>query len=115
MVVMDQGGPAAGKRLWLDDRRPAPEGWEWAKTFGEAVAIMRGGGVAEASLDHDLGEGIDEGYKLVLWMAEHGRWPSRAIGVHSANPPGAERMCGVIERYGPYRRVPGTRRFVGEE
>jgi hypothetical protein len=39
-------------------------------------------------------------------------WPREAISVHSANPPGAKRMCGVIERYGHYRRVPGTMRFI---
>ncbi|MDP9440147.1 MAG: hypothetical protein M3P49_15635 [Actinomycetota bacterium] len=104
-------------KLWVDDARtPPPGGWAWAKTVGEAVRVLEGGGVAEASLDHDLGEGYGrEGYDLLLWMVEHGRWPSRAITVHSANPPGAERMCGVVERYGPYRRVAGTRRFVRRE
>lgn len=99
-------------RLWLVDLRLPPEGWTWAKTVEEAISVMEGGNVTEASLDHDLGEGIDEGYRLVLWMAENGVWPSEAISVHSSNQPGAERMCGVIERYGPYRRVMGTRRFV---
>ncbi len=104
-------------KLWVDDARTPPlGGWAWAKTVGEAVRVLEGGGVAEASLDHDLGKGDGrEGYDLLLWMAEHGVWPSRAIAVHSANPPGAERMCGVIERYGPYRRVAGTRRFVRPE
>lgn len=68
--------------------------------------------VVEASLDHDLGDGEQEGYKLILHMAENNLWPSEAISVHSANPPGAKRMCGVIERYGNYRRVPGTMRFI---
>ena len=101
-------------RLWLDDLRPAPEGWRWAKTVEEAISLLEGGEVTECSLDHDLGSDIPEGYALVLWMAENNIWPSEGIAVHSANPPGAERMCGVIERYGPYyRRVPGTRRFIG--
>lgn len=99
-------------RLWLDDLRSPPEGWVWAKTVEEAIPIIESGVVEQASLDHDLGEGIDEGYRLVLWMAEHGGWPSKGMSVHSSNPPGAERMCGVIERYGPYRRILGTRKFV---
>ena len=99
-------------KLWLDDLRPPPEGWMWARTVEEAMPHLRSGEVAEASLDHDLGEGVEEGHRLVLWMAEHGIWPTQAISVHSSNPPGAEMMAAVIERYGPYRRVPGTRRFV---
>ena len=99
-------------RVWLDDLRPAPEGWEWARTVDEAIALLCTNEVLEASLDHDLGEEVDEGYRLVLWMAEHEVWPSEGITVHYANPPGVLRMCGVIERYGPYHRVPGTRRFV---
>ncbi len=100
-------------KLWVDDVRTPPEGWAWAKTIEEAAPLLENGGVVEASLDHDLGEGDGrEGYDLLLWMAERGVWPSEGLAVHSSNPPGAERMCGVIERYGPYRRVPGTRRFV---
>lgn len=99
-------------KLWLDDLRPPPEGWRSVKTVEEAITLLEDGEVSEASLDHDLGDGEQEGYRLCLWMAEHGVWPSRALSVHSSNPPGAERMCGVIERYGPYRRVHGIRSFV---
>jgi len=42
-------------RLWLDDLRPPPPGWEWAKTVEEAILIIESGEVVEASLDHDLG------------------------------------------------------------
>lgn len=45
----------------------------------------------------------------MLWMAEHDIWPSESIEVHSSNPPGAQRMCALIERYGPYQKVSGTR------
>jgi hypothetical protein len=96
-------------KLWLDDLRTPPEGWTWAKTVEEAIPHLKTGEVTEASLDHDLGEGIDEGYALVLWMAEHDTWPKESISVHSSNPPGVKRMCGVIERYGPYRKVSANR------
>lgn len=99
-------------RLWLDDIRPAPEGWVWVETVEKAIDLISSGEVIEASLDHDLGLGQQEGYGLILWMAENDLWPSEAISVHSSNPPGSERMCGVIERYGHYARTPGTRRFV---
>jgi hypothetical protein len=100
--------------LWLDDLRPVPDGSKWAKTVDEAISLMEAGNVTEVSLDHDLGEGVDEGYRLVLWMAENDTWPSETISVHSSNPPGAERMSGVIERYDPYRRIHGTRNFMAE-
>lgn len=99
-------------RIWLDDLRPAPEGWRWVGTVAEARSLLEEEVVVEASLDHDLGEGEEEGYALCVWMAETGHWPREALAVHSSNPPGAGRMCGVVERYGPYRRLPGTRRFV---
>jgi hypothetical protein len=63
-------------------------------------------------LDHDLGEEVEEGYALVLWIAEHGIWPTQAVSVHSSNPLGAHRMAAVIERYSLYQRVQGTKRFV---
>ena len=99
-------------RLYLDDIREAPEGWTPVKTVEEAIELMSSGEVIEMSLDHDLGSDQQEGYRLVLYMAENDTWPTGFVSVHSSNPPGAERMCGVIERYGGYRRVPGRRRFV---
>lgn len=99
-------------KLWLDDIRPAPEGWRWVNTVEEAIALISSGEVVEASLDHDLGSGEQEGYALCLYMAENDLWPLEAVSVHSSNPPGAERMAGVIERYGGYRRVLGTKKFV---
>lgn len=41
------------------------------------------------------------GYDVVLWMAEHGRWPKQRPLVHSANTVGRDRMRGVIARYFP--------------
>jgi hypothetical protein len=42
-------------KLWLDDRRRAPEGWTRCFTVAEAQHHLRTGLVEEASLDHDLG------------------------------------------------------------
>lgn len=84
--------------LWLDDPRPAPEGWTWVKTVPEAIELMESGEVKEASLDNDLGEGEIEGRKLVLWMAEHDCWPV-VIHVHSANVVASVYMTAMIKRY----------------
>jgi hypothetical protein len=43
-------------RVWLDDRRPPPDGeWAWVKTPEEAIELLATGEVSEISLDHDLG------------------------------------------------------------
>lgn len=92
--------------LWLDDVRPAPKGWTHVHSVNEAIALMQAGPVAQASLDHDLGDWSHDGgdgYRLVDWMAENDIWPTVSIRIHSANPVGVARMQGVIDRYGPYR------------
>jgi hypothetical protein len=99
-------------RLWVDDLRPPPEGdWVWVKTVEQAAPYLERDEVREASLDNDLGEDVHEGRKLVLWMAEHEKWPTERVAIHSANPVALEYMVGMIERYGPYRKVLGRPEF----
>jgi hypothetical protein len=116
---------APGKiSMWLDDMRPAPDGWVLVTTAWEAIALIKAGKVARASLDHDLGlctpcarreEAFKDltgyrvarnctcmtGYKLCLWMAENEKWPDEKPIVHSANPVGAFAMRQIIDRYFP--------------
>lgn len=114
-------------RLWLDDIRPAPEGWTWVKTDAEARLYLALGCVEIASLDHDLGackaclgdrcpeqwlidsnyesmphcEHVGTGATLVNWMEETGHWPKDKPHVHSANPAGRAKMQAAIDkRYG---------------
>jgi len=89
--------------LWLDDVRPAPEGWVHARSVNGAIALLRVHRVSEASLDHDLGDYAadgGDGVRLVLWMAEHGVWPAQ-VRVHSLNPVGRANMEALITRYKP--------------
>ena len=88
-------------KLWLDDTRPAPDGWIWCQTVKAAKVLILGGEVEESSLDHDLGQNQPTGYDLCKWMAQTGNWPKKKPNVHSANPVGAQRMRGVISRYFP--------------
>ena len=81
--------------LWLDDERPAPEGWIAARTGAEALRYLEAGVVQDASLDHDLGKGLT-GYDVVCWMERTGKWPQGEIWVHSMNPVGRARMEQVI-------------------
>ena len=87
-------------RLWVDDIRPAPDGWVTAKTSDHAITVLKNIlDVDEISLDHDLG-GDDTTRPIVLWMCENNRFPP-TIRVHSSNPPGVEWIEGMINRYGP--------------
>lgn len=108
--------------LWLDDIRTPPDGsWTWVKTPEDAIYQLLLGHVVFASLDHDLGinpaklndfrdglikenEAEMTGYEVVVFMAENNVWPSEGVSVHSMNPIGAQRMLGVVDRYGPYDR-----------
>jgi len=88
-------------KLWLDDMRPPPPGWEWAKTVEDAQKALESGEVEWASLDHDLGFNQPTGYDLVKWMMEKNIWPRRMPVVHSMNPVGRENMETSIQRYFP--------------
>lgn len=109
-------------RVWLDDMRPAPQGWLWVKTCNALVDVLKNRieSVAEVSLDHDLADehytmeagsgysggdpyaGAREktGYDACVWMAENNVWPP-LIRIHSASSVGRQRMMGVIMRYKP--------------
>ena len=89
-------------KLWLDDlRTPPDDSWHWVTTVAAAKNILCEWVVEEASLDNDLGEGQEEGRRLVLWMCENPEvWPER-ITIHSANPVAGEYMTGMIDRYKP--------------
>lgn len=90
-------------RLWLDDLRPAPDGWTHARTQGEAIELLEVGGVVAVSLDHDLGEPESEvgsGYGVACWIEEHaavGDLARLEWAIHSANPVGRERMRRAME------------------
>jgi hypothetical protein len=45
--------------LYLDDMRPAPEGWVLVKTVAEAQEVIKLHNVQLMSLDHDLGACLD--------------------------------------------------------
>lgn len=90
-----------GVKLWHDDVRSAPEGWDWARTNDEAKKILSCGDVEAISLDYDLGnhdlppdtydvspgsgmpgKGSENGVHLIEWMLKHNLMPKR-VRVHS--------------------------------
>lgn len=98
-------------KLFVDDERRAPEGWNIARSSAMALVFLeswREGSIDidAISLDHDLSivDGEDDTTRpLVLWMCEHDLWP-REVYVHTANPCGEDFLVGTVVRYAP----PGT-------
>ncbi|MGF6604955.1 hypothetical protein P3T23_009711 [Paraburkholderia sp. GAS448] len=83
-------------KLFLDDERPTPEGWNRVYWPSEAIRLLEAGGVTELSLDHDLGDDTrGTGYDVIVWIEEavalRGFVPP-VIKIHSANPSAAEKM-----------------------
>jgi|TARA_Y100000310_G_scaffold7793_1_gene8488 hypothetical protein len=90
-------------KLYLDDIRPAPDGWVRTRTAQETIAILKEGEVTEISLDHDLGEGdVGTGYDPLLWIekAVHaGTLPIiPLIHIHTANPVAGSRMAQAVRQ-----------------
>ena len=92
-------------KIWVDDLRPVPVGYEGAKSVDETIALIEeiesAGGIVELlDLDHDLGEYAHFGgdaIKILDYLAE--RETFYPIAIHTANPVGRANMERMIERY----------------
>ena len=109
-------------KIWVDDIRPAPEGYKWLDTtnkvknfimyyeetienaldeFDFPPAELWNDGIELIDLDHDAGDYAADGgdyIKILDWLEETGRrYPIR---IHSQNPVGVENMRRIIERNG---------------
>ena len=92
-------------KLFVDDIRKPPKGWDLAKNFTEAISMLTVNFYDELSLDHDLGDIINgreyTGYDILNWLewrASINAYVPKKIHVHSANPAGVKRMQVVIEK-----------------
>jgi hypothetical protein len=98
-------------KIWHDDVRPAPKGWERACDNAQAKLLLSSAAkITTISLDHDLGaapsDGIyakgsseETGMKLVEWMIEQDLVPDAVI-IHSWNPVGAHKMARALNAAG---------------
>lgn len=103
-------------KLWIDDVRPAPAGYELAQSVNKAkelileweefyrrVAECRGWeySIELIDIDHDAGDYAYDGgdyIRLLDWLEETGR--NYPIRIHSMNPVGVANMRTIIERNG---------------
>ena len=95
--------------IWLDDTRPAPDGFIWVKNVNEVICLFlhyqnldkMKCDINIISLDNDLGENEEEGYKVLdeieeIYKNNIGIFLPNEIRVHSANPVARKRMQTVI-------------------
>lgn len=56
-------------KIWLDDERPIPEGYDtYCRTAEQAIQFIKQGVVDEISLDNDLGTGYTEGKEVARFI-----------------------------------------------
>ncbi len=94
-------------KIWLDDLRPVPEGYEGARSVREAIDLIEqieasDGEIELIDVDHDLGDWAPYGgdaIKLLDYLVE--RETFYPIQIHTANPVGRANMERMIRRYWP--------------
>lgn len=99
-------------KLWIDDVRPAPEGYVWRKSVQDAINTIHQvetelyyqkiyGAIEVIDIDHDARDFAKYGgdyIKLLDWLEETGR--NYTIHIHSMNPVGVQNMRAIIQRNG---------------
>lgn len=90
-------------KLWIDDIRPAPEGYVWLKSSQQAVDYInflaeRCINIKVIDIDHDAGEYANDGgdyINILNWLErQHLSYP---IHIHSMNPVGIQNMRAIIK------------------
>ena len=101
-------------KLWIDDSRPAPEGYIWVTTVNEAKMILTCVNhmhdithtenlptIELLDMDHDAGDCAFYGgdyIRILDWVEKNNL--SYPIHIHSMNPVGVQNMRQIIERNG---------------
>ena len=109
-------------KLWVDDIRPAPEGYIWCHSVYRAIkeiqifedkienaldeydfppAELWNATIEVIDMDHDAGDYFQYGgdyIRLLDWLEETGR--NYPIRIHSQNPVGVQNMQAIIRRNG---------------
>lgn len=98
-------------KLFVDDERPAPDGWVLRMTAEAAIETLRTHRLLRQpidclSLDHDLGYATDTVMPVLYWMQKYNFWPVE-LYVHTANEDGEEVMLGFIEAHAPAGTLKG--------
>lgn len=90
-------------KVWVDDIRPAPEGYLWIKSTNEFVKFIDDNGISNIEVfdfDHDAGDYASDGgdYIKCLDYLEFIGADGIKVRVHSANPVGVAKMKAIIKK-----------------
>jgi hypothetical protein len=98
-------------KLYVDDIRRCPEGWEIARTNAQAIRILASQEVEEISIDHDICvyirknhiiQTIDDNFTPIAYyisVMPIERRPKK-ITIHSANAWGAKNIKAILSDVG---------------
>jgi hypothetical protein len=94
-------------KIWVDDVRPAPEGYYWCKSVNETKEVIKrymqwNMQIELLDMDHDAGDFASDGgdyIEILNWLEEYMicYFPIR---IHSMNPVGVENIRRIIQRNG---------------
>jgi hypothetical protein len=93
-------------KIWIDDVRPAPDGYVWIRSVNEAIYSLEfyetgKVNIEVINLDYDAGDYASHGgdyINFLGWLEETGR--NYPIHIHSMNPVGIENMRRIIRKNG---------------
>ena len=111
-------------KLWVDDIRPAPEGWVRAHSVTQAIRFLDTQDVVEVSLDHDISMKVAVGDKelgyseprpfrsnetfepvarFIVAKYYNKRYydPGLNITIHTANSVAADKMYEILKDFKP--------------
>lgn len=91
-------------KLWIDDCRPAPDGYFWLLTVEDTILTILaceelGDKIEVIDIDHDAGNYVKYGgdyIKLLDWLEATGR--NYPIRIHSMNAVGRENMLRICRK-----------------
>ena len=94
-------------KIWVDDVRPAPEGYIWLKSVNEVKKyladphILCNYEISLIDLDHDAGDYAKDGgdYIKILDYLEIVGY-NGDLRIHSMNPVGVQNMRNIIQKNG---------------
>ena len=94
-------------KIWVDDVRPAPEGYIWLKSVNEVKKYLADSHILSnyeiklIDLDHDAGDYAKDGgdYIRVLDYLELVGY-NGDLRIHSMNPVGVQNMRNIIQKNG---------------
>lgn len=95
-------------KLFVDDLRECPVGWQVARTVTDAIRILAQWDVEEVSLDHDIMDHFDKASKETFepvarfiallhdYRKSHGLEAVPKVRIHTSNPAGGLRMARIL-------------------